>query len=106
MFCVCVGVRYRFFLFFCGGGGGGGGGWGEDLLPLKCINKISEYPTPHLPVNTGLLLGGVVGLLVLNGSAPASPIYTGGPFLCCPLPYCNSRHKHLYFGENLKKISD
>ena len=48
-------------------------------------------------------------------SAPASPIWRGGPpllpsiaahlpFLSCPLSYFNSRHKTLHFGENFMKI--
>ena len=49
------------------------------------------------------------------GSAPANPIWRGGPpllpspaaplpFLSCPLSYFNSRHKTLHFGANFMKI--
>ena len=48
-------------------------------------------------------------------SAPVSPILRGRlpfllspatplPWLTCPLPYFNSRHKTLHFGENFMEI--
>ena len=57
----------------------------------------------------------VCGEILLHCSAPASPIWRGGPhllpfpaaplpFLSCTLSYFNSRYKTLHFGENFMKI--